>query len=355
MKRTKVWSAALIALALVLALSACGGGGGGNSAPPSENSPAAESKPAPTPTPEQVIPSEPLDTLITEGSQSEEMSLEIVPDELPPAIVSVLMPEAPGEVEIGNSAVSVDASNAADGYIMVRYLGESTARLKVRVTIPAGTNYDYNLNTAGEYEVFPISGGSGAYGIGVFQNVSGNSYSVVHQTSYSVELKDEFAPFILPNQYVNYSEDTIVVGIAAELTNGLTDLFEIVETLYLWVVENYEYDVELAQTVQSGYLPDLDVVYEKKAGICFDYAATLTAMLRSIDVPTKLVVGYAGTAYHAWISVYSETEGWIESVVHFDGAKWGLLDPTFRSSAGSTEALKQYLGSGSEYSPKYLY
>ena len=355
MKQKKVWLAVPIALALVLILSACGGGGGGNSAPPTENSPTVEASQSPTPTPEQVIPSEPLDTLVTEDSHSEEMSLEIVPEELPPAVVSVLMPEAPGDVEIGNSAVSIDASNSADGYIMLRYLGESTLRLKVRITIPAGTNYDYNLNTNGEYEVFPISGGNGSYGIGVFQNVSGNSYSVMHQTTYDVVLKDEFAPFILPNQYVNYSEDTIVVGIAAELTNGLTDLFEIVETLYLWVVDNYVYDVELAQTVQSGYLPDLDAVYEKKAGICFDYAATLTAMLRSLDIPTKLVVGYAGTAYHAWISVYSETEGWVESVVHFDGAKWGLLDPTFRSSAGSTEALKQYLGSGSEYTPKYLY
>ena len=32
----------------------------------------------------------------------------------------------------------------------------------------------------------------------------------------------------------------------------------------------------------------------------------MTGMLRSQGIPSKLVVGYAGTAYHAWISVWTE-------------------------------------------------
>ena len=48
---------------------------------------------------------------------------------------------------------------------------------------------------------------------------------------------------------------------------------------------------------------------EKKSGICFDYAALMTGMLRSQGVPCKLVVGYAGTVYHAWISVWTAEHG----------------------------------------------
>ena len=57
------------------------------------------------------------------------------------------------------------------------------------------------------------------------------------------------------------------------------------------MVNNITYDTELAETVKSGYLPVLDKVLESKKGICFDYAALMTGMLRSQSVPCKLVVG----------------------------------------------------------------
>ncbi len=87
----------------------------------------------------------------------------------------------------------------------------------------------------------------------------------------------------------------------------------------------------MARTVKSGYLPDVDKVLERKKGICFDYAAVMTAMLRSLKIPCKLVIGYAGVEYHAWINVYSEDSGWMDGVVFFDGKTWRLLDPTFAS------------------------
>lgn len=135
-------------------------------------------------------------------------------------------------------------------------------------------------------------------------------------------LKDELAPFLRPNQYVNYTEDSQAVALAAELTAGMTDNLEKVKTIYDYVVQNISYDRLLAAKVQSGYLPDIDQVLAKKKGICFDYAALMSAMLRSQEVPTKLVVGYTGSVYHAWINVYSEEEGWIDAAIYFDGQEW---------------------------------
>lgn len=109
---------------------------------------------------------------------------------------------------------------------------------------------------------------------------------------------------------------------AAELTAGMTDNLEKVQTIYDYVVQNISYDRLLAAKVQSGYLPDIDQVLAKKKGICFDYAALMSAMLRSQEVPTKLVVGYTGSVYHAWINVYSEEEGWIDAAIYFDGQEW---------------------------------
>ena len=63
-------------------------------------------------------------------------------------------------------------------------------------------------------------------------------------------------------------------------------------------------------------------------GICFDYASLMAALLRSQGIPTKLVVGYSGDAYHAWISVYLDEIGWVDKIIEFDGKSWSLIDPT---------------------------
>jgi transglutaminase/protease-like cytokinesis protein 3 len=121
------------------------------------------------------------------------------------------------------------------------------------------------------------------------------------------------------------------------------------------VVKTLTYDSKLAATVKSGYLPDLDQVLDKKTGICFDYAALMTGMLRSQGVPCKLVVGYAGTAYHAWISVWSENTGWVDGVIFFDGTSWQRMDPTFASPGNSSASIMAYIGDGKNYTAKYFY
>ena len=51
------------------------------------------------------------------------------------------------------------------------------------------------------------------------------------------------------------------------------------QAIYDYVTENLTYDYDLADTVESGYLPDVDATLESKKGICFDYAALTAAML----------------------------------------------------------------------------
>ena len=62
----------------------------------------------------------------------------------------------------------------------------------------------------------------------------------------------------------------------------------------------------------------------------------MAAMLRSQNIPCKLVVGFAGKVYHAWINVYIEGVGWVDQLIYFDGKTWSLMDPTFVSAGGRT-------------------
>ena len=198
-----------------------------------------------------------------------------------------------------------------------------------------------------EYALFPH--------MTVYENISGTKYSTVTSVTFTAKLKNEFAPFLMPNQYVNFSASSKTVAKAQELVGGQSDVLKKVEGIYNYVVKNFTYDKQKAATVQSGYLPNVDTILASKKGICFDYAAVMAAMLRSQNVPTKLVVGYSGKIYHAWISVYSEKTGWVDGAIYFDGTNWKLMDPTFASSANQSKQIMEYIGNGANYSAKYFY
>ena len=85
---------------------------------------------------------------------------------------------------------------------------------------------------------------------------------------------------------------------------------DVVTQIYNFVIKNISYDKKKAENVPYGYTPDPDETLDTGKGICFDYAALMSAMLRSQRIPTKLEVGYSGDVYHAWISCYVDEIGW---------------------------------------------
>ena len=292
----------------------------------------------------------------TEETLLEEVDLEeeLVALTDSPAVASMLLPEATGILVKKNNKAVIDYSNTKDGYVMVKYTAATTKKLKVQVKGPT-TTYTYNIAADNAWDTYSLSDGDGNYQVVVYENISGTKYSTALSVSFAVTLEDEFAPFLRPNQYVDYENAPNTVAKAQELTKDKTDTLSKVTAVYDYVVQSLTYDKQLAATVQSGYLPVLDTVLAKKSGICFDYASLMTGMLRSQGIPCKLVVGYAGTAYHAWISVWSEETGWVEGVIYFNGTAWQRMDPTFASTGKQSQAIMQYIGDGKNYTTKYLY
>lgn len=270
----------------------------------------------------------------------------------PPAVSTVLVAEPSGEQEARCDDVVIDYSHTEDGYIMARFMGQTEKRLKFRVIGPT-TVYTYNL-PLNQWTVFPLSDGNGSYQAAVYINTHDSKYALVMTAQFEVTLEDEFAPFLRPNQYVDYADAPDTVAKGAELCAGLEHPLEKVAAVYDFTVDNLAYDYDRAATVKSGYLPVLDEVLTEKKGICFDYAALMTAMLRSQEVPCKLVVGYAGSIYHAWISVWTEEDGWVDGAIFFDGSVWKRMDPTFASSNYRSDEIMDFIEHGT-YTVKYLY
>ncbi|MDE7187267.1 MAG: transglutaminase-like domain-containing protein [Lachnospiraceae bacterium] len=263
-----------------------------------------------------------------------------------------LVPEAAGNVTYGDDTVSIDASNTSEGYVMVRYQGNA-GKVKLQITVPDGTTYTYTLG-GGSYETFPLSEGDGSYRLDVLENVQDDMYALAFSQELQVKLEDEFKPFLYPNQYAWYTQGDKAVAYGIELSDASSSDLDYVERAYLYVIENITYDEELAATVQSGYLPDVDTTLQTKKGICFDYASLMAALFRSQGIPTKLQIGYSGDAYHAWISVYLTETGWVDSIIEFDGKSWSLMDPTL-AAGNSRSSLKKYIGDGNNYTVKYSY
>ena len=213
--------------------------------------------------------------------------------------------------------------------------------------------YTYDLY-GNDYEAFPLSVGDGTYSIGVYENVADSQYATVFAQDIEIEITNAMGAFLYPNQYVNFNSSSRVVEEAKILVAPAHDDLEAINYVYNYIVENFTYDYDKAENVQRGYIPEVDEIFELKTVICLDYAAVMASMLRSQQIPTKLEVGYAGEAYHAWISTYVNDIGWINGIIQFDGVNWSLMDPTFAANAGSKQ-LKSFIGDGSNYVTKYNY
>ncbi|SFO49052.1 Transglutaminase-like superfamily protein [Pseudobutyrivibrio sp. JW11] len=267
--------------------------------------------------------------------------------------IRVLTPEASGVEVYANADASIDASNASEGYVMVKYTG-SAAKVRMLIETPAGNTYNYLMDLDGNYDVYPLSEGSGTYKIGVYENLHDDQYAAAFTQSVSVTLKDEYSMFLYPNAYVDFNANSKAVKKGQELAASANNDIEVVQNVYHYITKNVKYDYDKAETVQSGYIPNVDSTLATNTGICFDYASLMGAMLRSQGIPTRLEIGYAGTEYHAWISVYTKETGWIDKIIQFDGTDWTLMDPTLGSYASNSQ-VKKTLDDTTYYQLKYKY
>lgn len=265
----------------------------------------------------------------------------------------VLTPSADGVTVYQNDFASIDTSNTSQGYVMVKYNG-TNEKVKLQITCPDQSCYTYLISDRGAYDTFPLTAGNGSYALQVLENVAGDTYTVSLAQSINVSIEDEFLPFLYPNQYVNFHTDSKAVSKGSDLAKDTYSDLDVVQNIYNYVIKNISYDTEKAQNVSYGYVPDIDDTLSSKKGICFDYAALMTSMLRSQNIPTKLEVGYSGDAYHAWISTYIDDKGWVDDIIQFNGDTWQIMDPTLAATNDSA-AVKKYVGDGSHYIVKYTY
>lgn len=290
-----------------------------------------------------------------DSSSSQQSSSGKDPDPPPVVVVpTVAVPSSPGTLTSVGKNGSFDYSNASYGYISAVYTGSSK---KVKLRIACGSNkYDHDLDPNGTTQYYSLPFGSGTYTVTLFEHISGQDYARVTQQSFTVDLVNSLSPFLYPNRYVNYNQNSALVYKSAEICAGKTKTIDKIAAIFQWVSSNISYDYELAATVQSGYVPDPDKTLSRRKGICFDYSSLMAAMLRAQSIPTRLVIGNASPdIYHAWNEVYTEETGWVTPELLLKKAGYNILDATFYSSAKDKAQIADYISNGGNYTVRYYY
>ncbi|MEG0366767.1 MAG: transglutaminase-like domain-containing protein [Coprobacillus sp.] len=273
----------------------------------------------------------------------------------------VLEPLADNQKTFGNNKITFDVSHSDEGYVMVKYSGDNP-KVKVQIKNP-NENTPYTYDILEGYNVFPLTGGDGDYVFQAFENAHGNTYNKLYTKQYSIKLKNEYTSFLYPNQYVNYNKNTKAIQKGQEIASGSDTDLDVVARVYDYIIANISYDDDKAKKAKdgemAGYLPEVDYILESEKGICFDYAALMATMLRTQNIPTRMLIGNVktneGNIYHAWIGVYIKDIGWVDNFIEFDGKNWSMMDPTFASDNNNSDTIKDFITNKDNYSVKYMY
>lgn len=214
-----------------------------------------------------------------------------------------------------------DNSKIVSGSVGARYTPIEEKRIKTRVQ-KAEDKYDYDLFGRDKYEYFPLQLGQGDYKISIFENVTDNRYRQVKAQNIKAEIKDPLDVFRGSVQTVSWDSEMSIIEKASELTENLKTDKAKITAIYNFVLNTFSYDYDKINTIDTTYVPDIEKVYKDQMGICYDYAAVFAAMLRSQNIPAKLMKGYSDLVkeYHAWNEVY---------LAHED--RWIVIDTTYDS------------------------
>lgn len=218
-------------------------------------------------------------------------------------------------VYTNDGVYKIDYTVIEDGTVEV--LTTATTKTKVAVKYHTSNTVEYFTIPANEVQSIPVVKNE-QVSILVYQNTTGNKYKCVLQKQFdSFEYYE--ACFVNEGNYVQYGEKTVEI---AKTLVGKDD-YQTVLNVFNYTRRNMSYDYNKAATIKNMYTPDTDKALEMKKGICFDYAAVVATMLRSQNIPTKLVFGYAPNGeYHSWNEVFVNGT-WM----HLD-ATWGRMNST---------------------------
>jgi len=243
--------------------------------------------------------------------------------------------------------------NIYDTYTSKGWVNSPTSEQLLEAKVPWMEVSSANYIDLLSYEVTTDINGDVMLVAGDF--VSSSSPVLVHQSANKDVMEVTAARILSPGE--SYTVQSILINPAAEQLSGAGENYpQYIKDDYLQLPSDYSEDVKLlSENVTAGaptpYAKVLAVVkylsafpyqaiidappegadgvsyflFTQKSGFCLYFASAMAVMLRSIDVPARLAIGYLpgdpgevrgiyiirDRHYHAWPQVYFPGYGWV--------------------------------------------
>jgi len=126
-----------------------------------------------------------------------------------------------------------------------------------------------------------------------------------------------------------------IAALAREVTAGSAGRYEAARRLTAWLSRELTYTRVLERVTTLDPLEEF--LFVRRSGNCEYFAAALAVMLRSLDIPARVVNGFQRGEWNPYGEYFivrlRDAHSWVE--VFVDGAGWVTLDPSPRG-AGET-------------------
>lgn len=210
-----------------------------------------------------------------------------------------------------------DLSDSKEGLLKVTYTNTENKKIKIMIQKDQEKSF-YDLNNFSQY---PLTFGNGEYVFAILENIDGNKYKNISTKKNNITISNPLKVYLNQSQMLNWNKDMNAIKKAKDLTEGMTTNREKAFAIYNYIVQNFTYDHNKAENLSKSYTPKAEDTFNSQSGICSDFASLYAVMLRSVDVPTKYLMGNKNDieAYHAWNQVYLEDSGeWITVDTTYD-------------------------------------
>ena len=138
-----------------------------------------------------------------------------------------------------------------------------------------------------------------------------------------------------PEMYERYLQVPAIVParvgeLAERITRNAPTRYDKVKAIERWLAENFRYDLDSPVPPEGRDAVDY-FLFDSDVGYCEQFASATAIMLRTLDIPTRVVAGYTPGSRNPFSGYYeiknSDAHSWVE--VWFPKYGWYEFDPTF--------------------------
>jgi hypothetical protein len=142
------------------------------------------------------------------------------------------------------------------------------------------------------------------------------------------EAGSDYPPAIRDTYLQLPSIDSRIPELAAQITARDTTPYDKARSIEGYLRSHYGYTLDLSGTPQAD--PLAYFLFQKRAGHCEYFAAAMTVMLRTLDIPSRYINGFQTGEYNDvagdLVVRASDAHSWVEA--YFPGFGWLTFDPT---------------------------